>query len=102
MKTTLKVLGVVAVTALVAACGPDMKTINNATDRAQADATKAETSANAAEASANQAAQPAAQANPARSQTEDVDRTTNHAVPRLETAFSTSVTKQQVDTHYQL
>ncbi len=61
MKTILKVLGVVAVTALVTACGPDMKTINNATDRAQADATKAEASANAAEASANQAAQAAQQ-----------------------------------------
>ena len=84
MKTILKVLGVVAVTALVTACGPDMKTINNATDRAQADANKAEASANAAEASASQAAQAAAQADAAASQSEDAVRRANDAVSRLD------------------
>jgi hypothetical protein len=93
MKTTLKLLGVVAVTALVTACGPDMKVINNATERAQADANKAEASANAAEASANQAAQAASQADAAASQSEDAVRRANDAVSRLEAAFSTSVTK---------
>src|SRR5258708_15331707 len=94
MKTTLKVLGVVAVTALVAACGPDMKTINNATDRAQADATKAEASANAAEASANQAAQPASQADAVATQPEDAVRRRNDGVARLEPALSTSVPQE--------
>jgi uncharacterized lipoprotein YajG len=93
MKTILKVLGVVAATALVTACGPDMKTINNATDRATADAQKAEASANAAEASATQAAQAASQADAAASQSEDAVRRANDAVSRLEAAFSTSVTK---------
>ncbi|MGD0120805.1 MAG: hypothetical protein ABSD30_22280, partial [Candidatus Binatus sp.] len=62
MKTIVKVLGVAAVTALMTACGPNMQTIQNATDRAQADATKADASANAADASANQAATAAQQA----------------------------------------
>jgi hypothetical protein len=82
MKTLVKILGAVAVTALVTACGPDMKTINSASERAEADATKAEASANAAEAAANQAAQAAQQV-----------RRANDAVSRLEAAFSTSVTK---------
>ena len=38
MKTLVKMLGAVAVTALVTACGPDMKTINSASERAEADA----------------------------------------------------------------
>ncbi len=38
MKTLVKILGAVAVTALVTACGPDMKTINSASERAEADA----------------------------------------------------------------
>ena len=62
MKTTLKVLGVVAAMALVTACGPDMKVINEASERAEADANKAEASANAADAAANQAAAAAQQA----------------------------------------
>src|SRR5271166_2580986 len=93
MKTIVKMLGVVAAMALVTACGPDMKTINNATERAQADATKAEASANAAEASANQAAAAAQQADTAASGAEDAVRRANDAVSRLEAAFSTSVTK---------
>jgi hypothetical protein len=93
MKKIVKVLGVVAVTAFMTACGPDMKTINNASERAEADATKAEASANAAEASANQAATAAAQADTAASGAEDAVRRANDAVSRLEAAFSTSVTK---------
>jgi hypothetical protein len=93
MKTIVKMLGVVAVTALVTACGPNMQTINNATDRAQADANKAEASANAAEASANQAATAASQAEAAATESEDAVRRANDAVSRLEAAFSTSVTK---------
>ena len=67
MKTIVKLLGVVAVTAFMTACGPDMKTINDASQKAEADATKAEASANAAEASANQAATAAQQADAAAS-----------------------------------
>src|SRR5208337_2452526 len=93
MKTIVKVLGVVAVTALMTACGPNMQTINNASDRAQADASKAEASANAAEASANQAATAAQQSETAASDAEDAVRRANDAVSRLEAAFSTSVTK---------
>jgi hypothetical protein len=93
MKTIVKLLGVVAATAMVTACGPDMKVINNATERAQADATKAEASANAAEASANQAASAAQQAETAASGAEDAVRRANDEVSRLEAAFSTSVTK---------
>jgi hypothetical protein len=65
MKTLVKMLGAVAVTALVTACGPDMKTINSASERA-------ETAASGAE---------------------DAVRRANDAVSRLEAAFSTSVTK---------
>jgi methyl-accepting chemotaxis protein len=92
-RTIATALGVLGLAALVTACGPDMKTIQNATDRAQADATKAEASANAAEASANQAATAAQQSDAAASEAEDAVRRANDAVSRLEAAFSTSVTK---------
>ncbi|HXN84416.1 MAG TPA: hypothetical protein VN867_00025, partial [Candidatus Binataceae bacterium] len=55
MKTLASLLGALTVAALVSACGPDMKTINSAGDKAEADATKAEASASAAEQSAGQA-----------------------------------------------
>src|ERR1019366_729896 len=93
MKTIVKLFGVVAVTAFMTACGPNMQTINNASERAEADATKSEASANAAEASANQAATAAQQAETAASGAEDAVRRANDAVSRLEAAFSTSVTK---------
>jgi hypothetical protein len=92
-KTIASVLGVVAMGAFMTACGPNMQTINNASERAEADATKAEASANAAEASANQAATAAQQAETAASGAEDAVRRANDAVSRLEAAFSTSVTK---------
>jgi hypothetical protein len=92
-KTIVSVLGVAAMAAFVTACGPNMKTINNASERAEADATKAEASANAADASANQAATAAQQAEAAASGAEDAVRRANDAVSRLEAAFSTSVTK---------
>jgi peptidoglycan hydrolase CwlO-like protein len=92
-KTIATALGVLGVAVLLSACGPDMKTIQSATDRAQADATKAEASANAAEASANQAATAAQQSDAAASEAEAAVSRANDAVSRLEAAFATSVTK---------
>src|ERR1019366_1275742 len=88
-KTIASVLGVVAMGAFMTACGPNMQTINNASERAEADAT-------AAEASANQAATAAQQAETAASGAEDAVRRANDAVSRLEAAFSTSVTKYSI------
>ena len=96
-KTIASVLGVVAMGAFMTACGPDMKVINNASERAEADATKAEASANAAEASANQAATAAAQADTAASGAEDAVRRANDAVSRLEAAFSTRLRSNRSD-----
>ena len=77
----------------VTACGPDMRTINNASEKAEADATQAEAAANSAEASANQADAAANQANQAASGAEDAVRRANDAVSRLEAYFASSVTK---------
>ena len=45
MKTLASLLGALTLAAMIAGCGPDMKTINAAGDKAEADATKAEASA---------------------------------------------------------
>ncbi|MGH7221723.1 MAG: hypothetical protein ACRELF_00680 [Gemmataceae bacterium] len=93
MKTLATILGALAMAAMLSACGPDMKTINSATDRAQADATKAEAASNQAEASANQAESAAKQANDAAAGAQDAVARANDAVSRLEAEFASSVTK---------
>jgi hypothetical protein len=95
MKTMAYALGALAIVGMMGltACGPDMKTINNASEKAEADATRAEAAANSAEASANQADAAARQAETAASGAEDAVRRANDAVSRLEAYFSSSVTK---------
>jgi hypothetical protein len=93
MKTLVGVLGILAVAGALAACGPDMKVIQEATNRAQAAASKAESDATAAEGAANQAEAAAKRASEAASGAEDSVRRANDAVSRLEAAFATSVTK---------
>jgi hypothetical protein len=93
MKKIAMVIGVLSMAGFMAACGPDMATINSASDRAEADATRAEAAASAAEAAANQADAASKQADAAAAGAEDATRRANDAVSRLEAAFSTSVTK---------
>ncbi|HUO06192.1 MAG TPA: hypothetical protein VMU16_13425 [Candidatus Binataceae bacterium] len=93
MKKLVSLLGVMAMAGMLAACGPDMKAISDASDRAEADATKAEASANSAEAAANQADAAAKQASDAAAGAQDAVRRANDAVSSLEAKFSTSVTK---------
>jgi hypothetical protein len=92
MKTMIYLLAGVALLG-VTACGPNMQVINNASEKAEADATQAEAAANSAEASASQADAAANQANQAASGAEDAVRRANDAVSRLEAYFASSVTK---------
>ena len=93
MKTLVSLLGVLAVVSFVSACGPDMKAINAATDKANGDATRAEAAANSAAQSASQADAAAKQAEDAASGAEDAATRARNAADRLEAMFSTSVTK---------
>jgi hypothetical protein len=95
MKTLAYALGALAIFGMLGltACGPDMRVINNASEKAEADATQAEAAANAAEASANQADAAARQADTAASGAQDAVNRANDAVSRLEAYFSSSVTK---------
>jgi ABC-type transporter Mla subunit MlaD len=90
---TLGAMALFGLTVGLTACGPDMRTINNASEKAEADATQAEAAANSAEASANQADAAARQAETAASGAEDAVRRANDAVSRLEAYFASSVTK---------
>ncbi len=92
MKKLAYALGVLAILGFTA-CGPDMKTINNASEKAEADATRAEAAANSAEASANQADAAAKQAETAAAGADDAVSRANNAVSRLEAYFASSVTK---------
>jgi formyltetrahydrofolate synthetase len=93
MKTLASLLGIVAMAGFISACGPDMKVINDATAKAQADVTKAEASAKGAEDSAAVADAAAKKAEDAAAGAEDAVRKANDSVARLEAAFATSVTK---------
>jgi len=92
MKTLAYALGALMIVGLTA-CGPDMRVINNASEKAEADATQAEAAANSAEASANQADAAAKQADASAAGADDAVRRANDAVSRLEAYFSSSVTK---------
>jgi hypothetical protein len=92
MKIWVGVLGVLAIVAC-SACGPDMKVIQENTNRAQAAASKAESDATAAEQSASAAEGAAKKATDDATAAEDASRRANDAVSRLEAAFATSVTK---------
>jgi ABC-type transporter Mla subunit MlaD len=96
MKTLTYALGALAIFGLsvgLTACGPDMRVINNASEKAEADATQAEAAANAAEASAAQADAAAQKADAAASGAQDAVNRANDAVSRLEAYFASSVTK---------
>jgi len=82
MKKIATMLGVLAAVAFLSACGPDMKTINAASDKAEADATQSEAAANSAEASAAQADAAAKKAEDAATGAEDSVRRANDAVSR--------------------
>jgi hypothetical protein len=93
MKTWVGVLGMLAMAGMLSACGPDMKVIQENTNRAQAAASKAESDATAAEQSATTAEAAAKKATDDATAAEDASRRANDAVSRLEAAFATSVTK---------
>jgi len=93
MKTWVGVLGILAVAGALSACGPDMKVIQENTNRAQAAQAKAESDATAAEQSATTAEAAAKKASDDATAAEDASRRANDAVSRLEAAFATSVTK---------
>jgi hypothetical protein len=93
MKTWVGVLGIVALAGALSACGPDMKVIQENTNRAQAAASKAESDATASEQSASAAEAAAKKASDDAAAAEDASRRANDAVSRLEAAFATSVTK---------
>src|SRR5579883_949547 len=93
MKTWVGLLGIVAVAGMLSACGPDMKVIQENTNRAQAAQAKAESDATAAEQSATAAEAAAKKASDDATAAEDASRRANDAVSRLEAAFATSVTK---------
>jgi len=93
MKKLASILTILGLAAFVSACGPDMAAINQASDKAEADVTRAETAASAAEAAAAQAEAAAKHAEDAASGAEDAVRRANDAVSRLEASFTTSVTK---------
>jgi len=93
MKTLATLLGILTMTALVAACGPDMKAINEATGRADAAATRAEAAADSAAKAAALAEAAAKKAGQAASGAEKSVQRANDAASRLEAAFAASVTK---------
>jgi hypothetical protein len=93
MKTLAVALGALALAGILSACGPNMATITTATNRAQADASKADSDATTAEQAANAADAAAKKASDDASAAEDASRRANDAVSRLEAAFATSVTK---------
>jgi hypothetical protein len=93
MKTWVGILGILAVAGALTACGPDMKVIQENTNRAQAAQSKAESDATAAEQSATTAEAAAKKASDDATAAEDASRRANDAVSRLEAAFSESVTK---------
>ncbi len=93
MKTLVSVLGALTMAVLISACGPDMKTINSASDRAEADATRAESAANQADTAANQAEAASKQAESAAAGAEEAVKKANDAVTSLENHFRTSMMK---------
>ncbi len=93
MKKTVSVLGILSLAAFMAACGPDMKVINEATQKAQTDQTRAASAAQSAEQSAAAAQAAAQKAQGESEQAQDSVRRANDAVARLEAAFAGSVTK---------
>lgn len=93
MKTLASALGILMMAGLLAACGPDMKVINDATSKAEGDVTRAESAAKSAEDASTQAEAAAKKAEDAAAGAEDAVRRANDAASRLEAAFATSVTK---------
>ncbi|MGH7935062.1 MAG: hypothetical protein ACREQN_18120 [Candidatus Binataceae bacterium] len=86
-------MGILAMVSFMAACGPDMNSINQSSQKAEADATRANAAATSAEQSSQQAQAAANQANQQVASAEDSVNRANDAVKRLEAAFSTSVMK---------
>lgn len=93
MKKIASILGILALSGFMAACGPDMNLINQASQKAESAASRAGTAAQNAEASASQAQAAAQKADQGAASAQDSVRRANDAVARLEAAFSTSVTK---------
>jgi ABC-type transporter Mla subunit MlaD len=93
MKKLIGALGILSMAGLLAACGPDMKSINNSTSKAEASATRADAAANNAEAAAAQADAADKKAEDGATSAEAAVAKANDAVARLEAAFATSVTK---------
>jgi len=93
MKTLVTSLGILALAGLMAACGPDMNAINQATQRAESDAQRASAAATSAEAASAQAQDAAKKADEEAAGAQEAVSRANDAVARLEAAFSSSVTK---------
>jgi len=77
----------------MAACGPNMQTINNATTTAESAAQRAQADAQSADQAATTATQAASQADAAAQGAQDSVTRANDAVAKMEAAFSSSVTK---------
>jgi hypothetical protein len=93
MKKIASLIGILALSGFVAACGPDQAAIDQSTQKAESDSSRAGTAALNAEASAQQAQAAAQKADQEAASAQDSVRRANDAVARLEAAFSTSVTK---------
>jgi hypothetical protein len=93
MSKSVRLLAGLAALAFISGCGPDMNLINQATTKAETDASRAQTSVQTAEQAA-QRAQAAAQKTEANAGAAQASaRKANDGVARLEAMFATSVTK---------
>jgi ABC-type transporter Mla subunit MlaD len=93
MKKLIGALGILSIAGLLAACGPDMKSINDSTSKAEASATRSDAAANNAEAAAAQSDAADRKAEEAATAAEASVSKANDSIARLEAAFATSVTK---------
>lgn len=93
MSKSVRLLAGLAVLAFISGCGPDKNLINQATAKAQTDASRAQASAQSTEQAA-QRAQAAAQRTEANAAAAEASaRKANDGVARLEAMFAGSVTK---------
>ncbi|MGH8012003.1 MAG: alanine-zipper protein [Candidatus Binataceae bacterium] len=93
MKKLAWLLGLLATVAIISACGPNMDVVNQSTQKAESDASRAQAAAQSAEQSSQSAQTAANQASQQVASAEDSVNRANDAVRRLEAAFSTSVMK---------
>ncbi len=93
MRKLAGLLAGLAIAALVGGCSADTNLINQATAKAQTDATRAQSSAQSAEQSAQRAQAAAQRAATNAEGAQDSARKADDGVARLEAMFASSVTK---------